>query len=246
MNSKNLSIKRISNDIKELYQNPIEGIGITSLNNDIKKYIINIMLLTGPYKDYCLQLLLTFPDNYPISPPKILIYPEQLFDNLYHRHIFNDDLKDENGKCFKKLCIDLLDNDFLSTKDENTGWNPSYTLSTLLMQVQIFLSDPDLSENSMPKSYQIKELLESMNNYKRAFYIKDENREIIHTWKDPYPKMYFKENKDDKIINTDENLISNDNAKKIKENLTCYISKLSIFDQPNIILGYPIVKKYNN
>ena len=246
MNSNNLSTKRISNDIKEIYQNPIEGIGIISLNNDIKKYIINIMLLTGPYKDYCLQLLLTFPDNYPISPPKILIYPEQLFDNLYHHHIFNDESKDENGKCFKKLCIDLLDNDFLSTKNENTGWNPSYTLSTLLMQVQIFLSDPDLSENSMPKSYQIKELLESMNNYKRAFYLKDENREIIHTWKDPYPKMYFKENKDDKIINTDENLISNDNVKIIKENLTCYISKLSIFDQPNIILGYPIVKKYNN
>ena len=94
MNSKNLSIKRISNDIKELYQNPIEGIGITSLNNDINKYIVNIMLLTGPYKYYCLQLLLTFPDNYPISPPKILIYPGQLFDNLYHHHIFID----ENNK----------------------------------------------------------------------------------------------------------------------------------------------------
>ena len=103
-------------------------------------------------------------ENYPIKPPKILIYPEQLFDNLYHRHIFNDDHKDENGKCFKKLCIDLLDNDFLSTKNENTGWNPSYTLSTLLMQIQIFLSNPDLSENSMPKPYQIKELMESMNN----------------------------------------------------------------------------------
>ena len=40
MNSKNLSIKRINNDIKELYQNPIEGIGITSLNNDIKNILL--------------------------------------------------------------------------------------------------------------------------------------------------------------------------------------------------------------
>jgi hypothetical protein len=38
MNSKNFSIKRINNDIKELYKNPIEGIGITSLNNDKKIY----------------------------------------------------------------------------------------------------------------------------------------------------------------------------------------------------------------
>ena len=245
MNSKNLSIKRISNDIKELYQNPIEGIGIISLNNDIKKYIVNIMLLTGPYKYYCLQLLLTFPENYPIKPPKILIYPEQLFDNLYHRHIFNDDHKDENGKCFKKLCIDLLDNDFMSTKEENTGWNPSYTISTLLMQIQIFLSNPDLSENSMPKPYQIKELMESMNNYKRIFYLNDENGEIIkiHTWKDPYPKMFFKSTK---IIDMNENLTASDKSKIIKENLTCFISKSNILDDPNIILGYPIVKKKSN
>ena len=54
MNSKILSIKPLNNDIKEIYQNPIEGIGIVSLDNDIMKYIVNIMLLSGPYKDYCI------------------------------------------------------------------------------------------------------------------------------------------------------------------------------------------------
>jgi len=242
MYSKNLSTKRMNNDLKEIYQNPIEGIGIVSLNNDIMKYIVNLMLLSGPYKDYCLQLLLTIPDDYPIKPPKILIYPNQLFDNLYHHHIFNDSKKDENGNTFKKLCFDLLDNDFLSTKSEKTGWNPSYTISTLLMQVQSFLSDPDLSENSMPNPHQIKELMDSMNNYQRFFKIKDENGERIkiHTWKDPYPKMYFKENE---IINQKDDLTINDKNKLIKENLTCFITKLNIFDDPHIILGYPIVKK---
>ena len=243
MYSKNLSTKRINNDIKEIYKNPIEGIGIISLDNDIKKYIVNIMLMSGPYKNYCLQLLLTFPDDYPIGPPKILIYPGQLFDNLYHRHIFIDENnKDEDGKCFKKLCLDLLDNDFMSTKSENTGWNPSYTISSLLMQVQIFLANPDMSETSMPKPYQIKELMESMNNYKRNFIIKNENEEIIktHTWKDPYPKMFFKEKE---ISNDTNNQISEEKNKLIKENLTCFLSKMSIFDDPNIILGYPIVKE---
>ena len=69
----------------------------------------------------------------------------------------------------------------MSTKTENTGWNPSYTISSLLMQVQIFLANPDMSETSMPKPYQIKELMESMNNYKRNFIIKNENEEIIKT-----------------------------------------------------------------
>ena len=236
-----LSIKRISKEIKELYENPIEGIGIISLDNDITKYIVNMKLLTGPYKNYCLQLLLTFSDNYPIKPPKILIYPNQLFDNLYHHHVFNDEKTlDENGKSFKKLCIDLLDNDFMSTKEENTGWNPSYTISTLLMQVQIFLSNPDLSENSMPKPYQIDELMQSMNKYEKIFTIKENGNKIIkmHTWKEPYPKMYFKENNE---IN--KSLISLDKNKIIKENLTCFITKLNIFDDANIIFGYPLVKK---
>ena len=233
MYTKNLSSKRISNDIKEIYSNPLEGIGIISLDNDIKKYLVNIELLTGPYKNYCLQLLLTFPDDYPINPPKVLIYPGQLFDNLYHHHVFNDDSKDENGLCFKKLCIDLLANDFMSTKSENTGWNPSYTISTLLMQLQIFLSNPDLSENSMPKEYQIKELMESMNNYQRTFIIKDEKGEYnkIHTWKDPYPKIYFK----NKTEETNNNLIIDEKNKIMKENLTCFILKSNIFDDPNII-----------
>ena len=242
MYSKSFSTKRLSNDIKEIYKNPIEGIGIISLDNDIMKYIVNIMLLSGPYKSYCLQLLLTFPDNYPINPPKVLIYPGQLFDNLYHHHIFLDDKKDENGNIFKKICFDLLDNDFLSTKSENTGWNPSYTISTLLMQVQSFLSDPDLSENRMPKPHQIKKLMDSMENYKRIFKINDEKGEIIkiHSWKDPYPKMYFKVNE---ILGQNNGLMLHDKNKLIKENLTCYITKLNIFDDPYIILGYPIVKE---
>ena len=237
----NLSIKRISKEIKEIYENPIEGIGIISLDNDITKYIVNMMLLTGPYKNYCLQLLLTFPDNYPIKPPKVLIYPNQLFDNLYHHHIFKDEKAvDENGKCFKKLCIDLLDNDFMSTKEENTGWNPSYTISTLLMQVQIFLSNPDLHEHSMPKPYQIEELMESMNNYERIFIIKEEGNETVkvHTWKDPYPKMFFKENN---VVSND--IIPLDKNKIIKENLTCFITKQNILDDTNIIFGYPLVKE---
>jgi len=38
MNSKNLLTKRIYNDIKEIYKNPIEGIGIVSLDNSIMKF----------------------------------------------------------------------------------------------------------------------------------------------------------------------------------------------------------------
>ena len=158
------SIKRINRDLKEIMDNPIEGIGIISLNDNPMEYIVNIKLMEGIYKNYCLQLLLIFSDNYPINPPKILIYPRQIFDNNYHHHIFKDIKIDENGENFKKFCFDLLENDFLSTQKEGTGWNPSYTISTLLLQVQAFLSDPDLPENLLPNDSKIKELMESMKN----------------------------------------------------------------------------------
>ena len=59
----NLSIKRINRDIKEIKKNPIDGIGIISLNNDIMNYIVNVRLMSGIYEGYCIQLLLTFPTD---------------------------------------------------------------------------------------------------------------------------------------------------------------------------------------
>ena len=45
MSWKLIAIKRINNDMKEIIENPIEGIGIISLSNDIMNYIVNIKLL---------------------------------------------------------------------------------------------------------------------------------------------------------------------------------------------------------
>ena len=171
MKGKSLAIRRINKDMKEINQNPIEGIGISSLDNDPMKYVVNIKLMNGPYKDYCVQLYLTFPETYPSKPPKILIYPGQAIDGQYHHHIFDEySLIDENGHRFKKFCFDLLDNDFMSTKEENTGWNPSYTISSLLLQVQNFISDPDM-HGYIPDKYKIKQLMDSMKNYSRKFKI---------------------------------------------------------------------------
>ena len=222
MNS--LCLNRISKDLKEIAKSPIDGIGIVSLDNDPKKYVVNMRIMTGIFEGYCLQLLLTFSDNYPIKPPRILIYPGQGLDNTYHHHIFPSDIKDEEGHYFHKFCFDLLENDFMPTSSvAYTGWNPSYTISTILLQVQIFLSNPDFY-NYIPEKEKIDKLMESMNNYERVFKIKnDKNEKIIkvHTWKDPYPIMYFSKNSlNIKNINLEENK-KNDKLNLLKEDLTC-------------------------
>ncbi len=81
----------------------------------------------------------------------------------------------------------------MSTSVEHSGWNPGYTISSILLQVQNFLSDPDLPKNLLPNKQQIDYLMKSMDNYKRIFIIKEANgeKQIVHTWKEPYPEMYF-------------------------------------------------------
>ena len=246
MNS--LCLNRISKDLKEITKSPIEGIGIVSLDDDPKKYVVNMRIMTGVFEGYCLQLLLTFPDNYPIKPPRILIYPGQGLDNSYHHHVFKSDIKDEKNNYFYKFCFDLLDNDFMPTSSmANTGWNPSYTISTLLLQVQIFLSNPDF-HNYIPNKEKIDKLMESMNNYEKSFVIKNEKNEKIikvHTWKDPYPEIYFAKNSLNIINNKLEENKENDEINLLKEDLICYISRLNYIDNRNIILGYPIQKLKN-
>jgi ubiquitin-protein ligase len=247
MSGRSLALRRINKDMKEINQNPVEGIGIASLDNDPMKYVVNIKLMNGPYKDYCVQLLLTFPETYPSKPPKILIYPDQAIDGQYHHHIFGDSSTDENGHYFKKFCFDLLDNDFMSTKEENTGWNPSYTISSLLLQVQNFISDPDM-HGYIPDKHLIGQLFNSMKYYSRNFTIvNDEGKtEVIkHTWENPFPKMFEKEQDKKENKNEIKDEISEKEKlrmQQIKDNLTCFMLKLNYIDDPEILLGYPIIK----
>ena len=237
--SKAIAIKRISNDIKELHKCPLEGIGMASIDNDPMKYVINMELMMGPYQGYKVQLVMSIPDEYPIKPPKVLIYPEQRIDSDYHHHIF----RDYSG--YKKLCINFLDNEFgMNTDEEHTGWNPAYTISTILLQVQNFISNPDLPLNRIPSKDEIKNtLMKSMYGYTRTF-INDEGKEVIHSWKDPYPKMHYMSTKME--VEENEKKEKNRNERKmqkIKENLACYMLRDNYIDNPEILLGYPIIQR---
>lgn len=251
MSFRKIAIKRICNDLKEITNCPLDGIGIASIDNDPMKYVVNIKLMMGLYEDYCIQLLMTFPDSYPTNPPKMLIYPNQTIDGTYHHHIFEDyeHEYDRNLGIFKGFCFDFLDNNYMSTSEEHSGWNPSYTISSILLQVQNFLSDPDLPKERLPNKEKIDYLMKSMDNYQRIFTIEEANgkKQIIHTWKDPYPKMHFNYTKmgyDD----SNKKIDSNSEYKRMNElkgNLTCFMLKNNYIENPEILLGYPIVQNKN-
>ena len=229
-----MAIKRISNDIRELQKCPLQGIGMASIDNNPMEYVINMELMMGPYKGYKLQLKMTFPDEYPIKPPKVLIYPCQGIDSQYHHHIFSD----LNG--YKKFCINFLDNEFnMNINEEHTGWNPAYTISTILLQVQNFISDPDLHRT--PTNGEVQSLMRTMKGYKRAF-TNEEGKEVVHSWANPYPTMYYMNPKMDVDEKEDQKKKEERKMEIIKENLTCYMLRDNYVDNPEILLGYPIIQ----
>jgi len=80
--------------------------------------------------------------------------------------------------------------------------------------------------------------MKSVDSYDKKFIIKNDNNEEvikIHTWKNPYPEMYFKDNKII-VIDKKENE-KNEQLKEIKEDLTCLIMGLNYFDDKNLLLG---------
>ena len=255
MSKRLIAIKRVTNDMKELNKCPLEGIGIAQIDNDPLKFVVNIELMSGPYIGYKVQLLMTMSENYPINPPKLLIYPNQMIGEHYHHHIFRTHHEREN---YYRFCINLLENEFnMDTNEEHTGWNPAYTISSILLQVQNFISDPDM--HRVPSKTEIDTLMKSMDNYQRPFY--DGEKQVIHTWKNPFPKMYYSNEKDKKKMDIDEeeevigdkNEIKEEKEKMkvevidrkkeiIKENLTCYFFRENFIDNPEILLGYPIVQ----
>ena len=249
MSIPSLAKMRINKDMKEIINNPLEGIGIAPIDDSLMRYVINMRLMAGPYEGYCVQLLLIFSDNYPTKPPKILIYPNQAIGGNYHHHIFigGGYFGNEDYSRYKKFCFDLLDNDFMPTNEAKTGWNPSYSISSLLLQVQNFIADPDMGGH-VPSKQLIQNLFDSMNTYTNTFNIKDENGKTIqkiHTWKNPYPEMYFKQKEKEKEDDIKENDEEN-NLEQIKENLTCFMLKVNYIDDPEILLGYPIVRNQIN
>ena len=74
--------------------------------------------------------------------------------------------------------------------EAKTGWNPSYSISSLLLQVQNFIADPDMGGH-IPSNYLIKQLFDSMDTYTNTFNVQNEEGIIIqNTFQDMDFSMY--------------------------------------------------------
>lgn len=117
------SAKRLMKDYEELKSATIPLVGVSAAPRDNNFYVwcANIR---GPentaYEGGVFHLEITFPQNYPLSPPSI-----KLSTPIPHPNVFGT-----------TLCLDMLQP---SGEAWYQGWCSAYTVESVLMQLQSFL-----------------------------------------------------------------------------------------------------------
>ena len=234
--SKLRSIKRILLDLQEFHTSPIEGLGLC-LPDESNPFELraNLLILDGIYKGILLHLIMKIPENYPLKAPKLTIAPGQEFNHTFHHHIYSD--LSSSGYT---ICIDLLDHGYFA-EGEKTGWTPAYTLSTILMQMQIFFAkDHDLLQT--PSFSEIEHLKQKLQTFKAT--IKTTDGLKVHSFNEPYPQISKKAEALNEFIDEKELWKNNDEKELLKkrtalEKMTCYLTRCNA-ENGDSLLGYPM------
>ena len=126
--------KRLMAEYKQLLKNPPEGIvaGPQSETNFFKWECLIMGPIDTPYEFGIFPATLTFPKDYPMSPPKMEFHTIKLF----HPNIY------DNGK----VCISILHapgNDPLGYEQANERWSPVQNVEKILISVVSMLADPN-------------------------------------------------------------------------------------------------------
>lgn len=222
------AISRIHKDLKEIEENPIQGLSICMPDeNDPFSLHCNIKILSGIYEGIILHLEMKIPDNYPIKAPKLKISAGQPFDHTFHHHVF--DMMDG-----LTICIDLLDHGFFDySQQSKTGWTPAYTLSTILVQMQVFFaSDYDLPE--LPSQNQLSYLRSKLSTFSCPIKLTDGTFQT-HSFNTPYPPFT-------QSPQVTPPQVSNETIERMKKaysKMTCFTNKTDPSDD-DTILGYPL------
>ena len=133
-----LAQRRLMRDLRDLTQNPVEGINAAPISAD------NIFqwnaILDGPedslFEDASFVLTLKFPQDYPNHPPEVKFVTRVFHPNICEqrrRDVMNFltlcSLSDMDGS----ICLDIL----------QQRWSASLDVSTILVSIRSLLTDPN-------------------------------------------------------------------------------------------------------
>ncbi|CAN6623519.1 ubiquitin-conjugating enzyme E2-34 kDa [Trichomonascus vanleenenianus] len=112
----------------------IPSFHITLDNDDIYQWNIGVMVLSddSPYHGGYFKAKMTFPKDYPYSPPKFRFTPA-----IYHPNVYQDGL----------LCISILhrSGDESSGEADEETWSPVQSVESVLISIVSLLSSPNIN-----------------------------------------------------------------------------------------------------
>ena len=134
--------RRLLLDAKEVAESAhLVDISAAPLENNLFEWHGNLWFGDAP-----LHFALFFPDNYPTAPPTCA-----LASRLPHPNVSRAGFEWSGGFEWS-LCLDLLEP---APKGEAaapyTGWSSAYSVHSILLQLQAFLSDPSTPKYLEPK-----------------------------------------------------------------------------------------------
>lgn len=115
------ALRRITRELRELFENPLPGIMIDVKDDDMSK--VNAMIMgpkDTPYEGGFFYFKIQFPTNYPAKPPHV-----DFMTTGGGRVRFNPNLYKDG-----KVCLSLLGT------WSGPGWTPAQTLSSVLLALQ--------------------------------------------------------------------------------------------------------------
>eukprot|EP00276_Gloeochaete_wittrockiana_P008534 CAMPEP_0184643222 /NCGR_PEP_ID=MMETSP0308-20130426/23_1 /TAXON_ID=38269 /ORGANISM="Gloeochaete witrockiana, Strain SAG 46.84" /LENGTH=169 /DNA_ID=CAMNT_0027070989 /DNA_START=105 /DNA_END=614 /DNA_ORIENTATION=+ len=141
--------------LRELNKNPVEGFsaGLIDETNPYEWSICIVGPVDSLYEGGMFNAVLSFPKDYPVSPPKMKFVSE-----MYHPNVYPDG----------RVCISILHppgNDPYGYESASERWSPVHTVETILLSVISLLSSP--SDESPANVSAAKEWREERDIFKR-------------------------------------------------------------------------------
>jgi len=126
--------KLLQNQLKKIQSDPVEGVAVELSGDNLYEWKVYI---EGPkdtfYSGGIFQLLMKFPNDYPMSPPVVMFTSD-----FWHPNVYTDG----------KVCISILHppgHDEMSGELPGERWLPTQTVTTILLSIISLLSDPNFS-----------------------------------------------------------------------------------------------------
>jgi len=121
--------RRLFRDWKELEEQKEELTTVTAVpTRNLFLWHGNLRPDTGPFAGIIFHVILSFPTNYPATPPRV-----KLCSTLDHPNVYGD-----------WICLDMLQAEY--NHDAFVGWTSAYSVTSILLQLQSFLFDAHIPQ----------------------------------------------------------------------------------------------------